>query len=83
MALLNSNARTEIEETVRHIEKIETAVEADFQDHFVRAMAIPHKTDPYPELSAAVSLPVRDLSDNVPSADPSSRKRTGRRIRPA
>jgi hypothetical protein len=30
-----------------------------------------------------VSLPVRDLSDNVPSADPSSRKRTGRRIRPA
>ena len=83
MALLNSNARAEIEETVRHIEKIETAVEADFQDHFVRAMAIPHKTDPYPELSAAVSLPVRDLSDNVPSADPSSRKRTGRRIRPA
>ena len=81
MALLNSAARDEIEETVRQIEKIETAVEPDFQDHFVRAMAIPHKTDPYLELSASVSLPVRDLSDNVPSAEPSGRKRTRRRAR--
>ena len=53
MALLNTGAREVIEQTVRQIEKIETAVEADFQDHFVRAMAFPHKTDPYPELSAA------------------------------
>ncbi|MGB1910583.1 MAG: ASKHA domain-containing protein, partial [Candidatus Puniceispirillaceae bacterium] len=46
MALLNSDARAEIEQTVRKIEKIETAVEREFQNHFVRAMAFPHKTDP-------------------------------------
>ena len=70
-----------IEQTVRQIEKIETAVEADFQDHFVRAMAFPHKTDPYPELSAAVSLPERDLTDNVPSAEGAGRRRSNRRAR--
>ena len=51
MALLNMDKRTEIENVVRDIEKIETAVEPSFQDHFVRAMAMPHKTDPYEELS--------------------------------
>jgi len=83
MALLNTDTRAIIEQTVRRIEKIETAVEADFQDHFVRAMAFPHKTDPYPELSAAVSLPLRDLTDNVPSAESSGRRRSQRRIRRA
>ena len=70
MALLNSDARAEIEQTVRKIEKIETAVEREFQNHFVRAMAFPHKTDPYAELSAAVNLPERSLIDNVVSDDP-------------
>ena len=79
MALLNTDQRHAIEETVRHIEKIETAIEADFQNHFVRAMAFPHKTDPYPFLSAAVSLPPRDLSDNVASKDNPRRRRGGRR----
>ena len=41
----------EIEEVVKRIEKIETAVEPRFQEHFVDAMAIPHKTDPYPHLA--------------------------------
>lgn len=82
MALLNLEARAEIEDVVRRIEKIETAIESDFQDHFVRAMAIPHKTDPYPELSKAVSLPPRDLTDNVPStAAETNRRRSGRRRR--
>ena len=83
MALLNTDARVSIEQTVRRIEKIETAVEADFQDHFVRAMAFPHKTDPYEKLSAAVSLPLRDLTDNVPSAKSSGRRRSQRRSRRA
>ena len=81
MALLNIDQRRAIEETVRQIEKIETAVEADFQNHFVRAMAFPHKTDPYPCLSAAVTLPIRDLSDNVASEDNPGRRRGGRRVR--
>ena len=57
IALLNRAARDEIEEVVRRIEKVETAVEPAFQAHFVAAMAIPHKTAPYPELSRAVTLP--------------------------
>ena len=82
MALLNMDARTEIENVVRDIEKIETAIEPAFQDHFVRAMAIPHKIDPYPELSKVVKLPPRDLTDNVPStAAESGRRRSGRRRR--
>ena len=42
---------------VRRIEKVETAVEPRFQEHFVQAMAFPHKTAPYPKLRAAVTLP--------------------------
>jgi uncharacterized 2Fe-2S/4Fe-4S cluster protein (DUF4445 family) len=56
IALLNAAARLEIEETVRRIEKIETAIEPSFQAHFVGAMAIPHKTDPFPHLEAALGV---------------------------
>ena len=83
MALLSLMARTEIEKIVRQIDKIETAIEPAFQDHFVRAMAFPHKTDPYSLLSKAIKLPHRELIDNVVSASTNSkRKRTGRRARP-
>ena len=79
MALLNTEKRAEIEAVVRDIEKIETAVEPSFQDHFVRAMAMPHKTDPYEELTKAVTLPFRSLRDNAgDAAEPS---RSGRRRR--
>ena len=44
IALLNKAARDEVEALVRRIEKIETAVEPLFQQHFVEAMALPHKT---------------------------------------
>lgn len=57
IALLNKTSRTEIDEMVQKIEKIETAVEPKFQEHFVGAMAFPHKTAPYPHLSAAVEMP--------------------------
>ncbi|MEO1315342.1 MAG: ASKHA domain-containing protein [Pseudomonadota bacterium] len=57
IALLNRAARREIEEVVRRIEKVETAVEPRFQEHFVAAMAIPHKTAPYPILRQHVPLP--------------------------
>jgi len=57
IALLNTRARSEIETLARQIEKIETAIEPKFQDHFVASMAIPHKTDPYTELAKAVPLP--------------------------
>ena len=57
IALLNRRLRREIEREVRRIEKVETAVEPRFQEHFVDAMAIPHRTAPYPKLRAAVALP--------------------------
>jgi len=50
-------ARDEISRVVRSVEKVETAVEPLFQRHFVEAMAIPHKTAPYPNLRKAVTLP--------------------------
>ena len=57
IALLNWRGRDEIERVVRDIEKIETAVEPRFQEHFVDAMAIPHKTAKFANLAMAVPLP--------------------------
>jgi uncharacterized 2Fe-2S/4Fe-4S cluster protein (DUF4445 family) len=57
IALLNKAARDEIEATVRRIEKIETAVEPKFQQHFVEAMAMPHKTADFMNLKKVVTLP--------------------------
>ena len=51
IALLSGAARREIETVVRRVEKIETAVEPRFQEHFVEAMAIPHRTAPTPTSS--------------------------------
>ncbi|MCB1219020.1 DUF4445 domain-containing protein, partial [bacterium] len=63
IALLNRAARAEIEDVVRRIEKVETAVEPRFQEHFVDAMAIPHASDAFPNLSQAVALPERQAGE--------------------
>lgn len=47
MALLDVDARREIEEIVLDIVKIETALEPEFQNHFVNAMAMPNAADPF------------------------------------
>jgi uncharacterized 2Fe-2S/4Fe-4S cluster protein (DUF4445 family) len=57
IALLNRAACGEIEAVVNRVEKIETAVEPRFQEHFVGAMGIPHATDAYPRLGRVVDLP--------------------------
>jgi uncharacterized 2Fe-2S/4Fe-4S cluster protein (DUF4445 family) len=62
IALLNRAARAEIEGVVRRVEKIETAVEPRFQEHFVSAMAIPHDVDPYARLAQTVELPPRRVA---------------------
>jgi len=59
LALLDHESRTEIEQTVRLAERIETAVEEKFQDYFVGAMAFPHKTDPFPHLFGVVAPPAQ------------------------
>ena len=80
IALLDKNARGEISKVVKQIEKIETAVEAKFQDHFVEAMAFPHKTASYPNLSKVVELPVpRFLSKSSESEGGESKRRRRRR----
>jgi uncharacterized 2Fe-2S/4Fe-4S cluster protein (DUF4445 family) len=57
IALLNRAARIDIERRVRAVEKVETAVDPAFQQHFVDAMGIPHATQPYAQLAKAVTLP--------------------------
>jgi uncharacterized 2Fe-2S/4Fe-4S cluster protein (DUF4445 family) len=61
MALLSKTARSEVEALVGEVEKIETATESRFQEHFVAALGIPHKTAPYPRLATMVDLPERQV----------------------
>ncbi|MEP3280234.1 MAG: ASKHA domain-containing protein [Stappiaceae bacterium] len=77
MALLNRGHRREIEQTVENIEKIETALEPKFQEHFVNAMALPNKVDPFPKLRMEVDLPAP--SGGAAAPDGSSRRRRRRR----
>ena len=57
IALLNTDSRAEIEEVVRHIHKIETAIEPRFQEHFVNASNIPNAVETFPILARHVTLP--------------------------
>jgi uncharacterized 2Fe-2S/4Fe-4S cluster protein (DUF4445 family) len=57
IALLSRASRAEIEGRARQIEKVETAVDAGFQDHFVDAMGIPHSLHSFPMLSREMQLP--------------------------
>ena len=62
IALLDQRSRADIEQLVRRVEKIETAVEPRFQEFFVEAMAIPHLTAPFEKLREVVTLPERTMS---------------------
>ncbi len=77
IALLDVGSRATIEEVVRRVEKIETAIEPRFQAHFVEAMAIPHKRFANPELSKVVNLPAPKESAAQASA---ARGRRSRRV---
>jgi uncharacterized 2Fe-2S/4Fe-4S cluster protein (DUF4445 family) len=78
MALLNRDHRREIEQVVRKIEKIETALEPHFQQLFVNAMALPNKVDPFPKLAEAVKLPPRKAAseDAMAGGDGAPRRRS-------
>jgi uncharacterized 2Fe-2S/4Fe-4S cluster protein (DUF4445 family) len=75
IALLDYSSRKTIEDLVRRVEKIETALEPRFQLHFVEAMAIPHKSASYPNLRKAVQLPAAKES----ASQSETRGRRGRR----
>jgi uncharacterized 2Fe-2S/4Fe-4S cluster protein (DUF4445 family) len=75
IALLDSDSRRTIEELVRRVEKIETAIEPKFQEYFVAAMGIPHSTEAYPELRKVVQLPEPKAA--APRGGSRSRRRAG------
>ena len=78
IALLNAQARDEIEDLVKKIEKIETALEPSFQDHFVDAMAFPHAKASYPNLAKVVDLPKAKVSAaGERTSKPRRRRRRG------
>ncbi len=79
IALLNRESRTEIEALVRRVEKVETAVESKFQDHFVAAMAIPHKTAVFENLSKVVDLPRPAVAEDAAASSLNPRRRRNRR----
>jgi uncharacterized 2Fe-2S/4Fe-4S cluster protein (DUF4445 family) len=75
IALLDERSRSIIEDVVRRVEKIETAIEPRFQAHFVEAMAIPHKRFANPELGKVVTLPPPKESAAQASASRGRRSR--------
>ncbi len=77
-ALLNRGSRRTIEQVVKRIEKIETAIEPAFQEYFVSAMAVPHKTDPYTKLFSTVERPPKRAAP--PVSEESSRRRRRKRV---
>ncbi len=79
IALLNFPSRLEIGEILPKVEKIETAIEPSFQEYFIEAMALPHKTDSYEELSKVVTLPAPKPAIEGSAAE--DRKRRSRRRR--
>jgi len=80
IALLNTDARRDIEAIVRDIHKIETAIEPRFQEHFVNASNIPNAVEPFPILNSIVTLP--DVSFNTGNTGSGGGNRRRRRRSP-
>lgn len=80
IALLNQQCRDDIQRIVKTITKVETAVEPRFQEHFVKAMALPHADAAYPQLEAEVPqlTNVRMKAGKVDAANDVRRRRRRR-----
>ena len=76
IALLNKNKRLEAQRLVEWVKYVETAIDPDFQDEFVSAIAIPHASDPYPHLVSI--LPKLIPSQNGSTAKPRVERRPRR-----
>ncbi len=77
MALLSGAARGEVEDLVRKVEKVETAVAPRFQEHFVEAMGMPHATATFEKLARRVDL--SGITSGESTAGRRRRHRSGRR----
>jgi uncharacterized 2Fe-2S/4Fe-4S cluster protein (DUF4445 family) len=80
IALLSGAARAEIEAVVRRVEKIETAVEPRFQEHFVEALAFPHRTAHFDNLARVVELPAAVRRGVAGAPDPREARRRRRTV---
>jgi len=80
IALLNQQSRDDIQQIVKTITKVETAVESRFQEHFVKAMALPHADAAYPQLEAEVPelTAARMKAAKAADADDGGRRRRRR-----
>jgi uncharacterized 2Fe-2S/4Fe-4S cluster protein (DUF4445 family) len=76
IVLLSKARRAEAAQAARRVEYVETAVDPHFQDEFVNAMALPHKTDAFPHLQELGVLPA-PLADSA--EDERARRRRERR----
>ncbi|HUN23147.1 MAG TPA: ASKHA domain-containing protein [Anaerolineales bacterium] len=75
IALLDARKRVTAQTIAHSIHYVETAVASDFQDEFVGAIAIPHASDPFPNLANLIQLPTFQVA--------TSERRTRMRIRGA
>jgi uncharacterized 2Fe-2S/4Fe-4S cluster protein (DUF4445 family) len=80
IALLDRHKREEIEQVLRRVEKIETAIEPKFQDHFVAAMALPHLTDEFVELGKVILLPEKTQAVATEGTSRSRRRGRARKV---
>jgi len=72
IALLNRHKRAQATEIAEHVRYIETAIDPDFQEEFVKAMHLPHQNDPFPHLE-------RILTDTLVATPMPKRVRRWRR----
>ena len=77
IALLTRGSRPAIEKVLGTVERVETAMEARFQDHFVSAMGLPHSRDKFVKLQQVVTLPEK----KVQAGGRSEQRGRGRRRR--
>jgi uncharacterized 2Fe-2S/4Fe-4S cluster protein (DUF4445 family) len=56
IALLNKGQRLEASRLAKWDQHIQTAVDPNFQNEFVAAMAMPHASDPYPHLEGLIPV---------------------------
>ncbi|MGI3165579.1 ASKHA domain-containing protein [Pseudooceanicola sp. 200-1SW] len=78
IALCDLQARAAVEANVARITKIETAIAPAFQAHFVAANALPHASDPFPELAKVVTLPDVSFNTGGSGGDSGGRRRRRR-----
>jgi uncharacterized 2Fe-2S/4Fe-4S cluster protein (DUF4445 family) len=71
IALLNRFKRRQAQDIANRVKYIETAVDPDFQEEFVKAIHLPHKVDPFPHLEG--------ILPEVTEAAPVQRERRHRR----